>query len=336
MLFKQIWQNIREQWFGVILIAPSVAIAISALGEIGVLQGLEWLALDQIVRLRPQAPTDERITLVTIDESDIRLAQQWPISDQLMAQMIYNLAAKQPRVIGIDIFRDTSVEPGRAALTRAFQENPNVIGIEQVLNDPIPPPFVLAELDQVAASDLLLDRDGKIRRGYLSVNQQPSLGARLADMYLESGESETERKSPSQNQEIFPPLAAGDRGYVNPLSDIQGHQILINYRGGIETFDRISFQEVIENQVPEELIRDRLVLVGTTASSVNDVYVTPYSSRFLQSFQRVSGVVIHGTIASQIISHVVDGRPILRPINTLTFHFWIIFWATTGAIAAKV
>ncbi|WP_171971804.1 CHASE2 domain-containing protein [[Limnothrix rosea] IAM M-220] len=336
MLFKQIWQSIREQWLGVILIAPGVAIAISALSEFGVLQGIEWLTLDQIVRLRPKEAIDHRITLVTIDESDIRFAQQWPISDQLMAQMLYNLAAKQPRVIGIDIFRDTSIEPGRAALTRAFQENPNIIGIEQVFGDRIPPPFVLAELNQVAASDLLLDRDGKIRRGYLSMGPQQSFGARLADMYLRQEEGMLETQTFSQDESIFPSLTEGDRGYVSPRTDFEGHQTLINYRGGLEAFHRISFQDVIENQIPEELIRDRLVLVGTTASSLNDVFVTPYSSRFLQPFQHAPGVVIHSTIASQIISHILDDRPILRPINSVTFHFWVATWALTGAIAAKI
>ena len=78
------------------VITPSMAIAVAVLSGLGILQGIEWLLLDQVVRLQVREPMDERITLITIDESDMKFAQQWPISDQLMAQMIYNLAAHEP------------------------------------------------------------------------------------------------------------------------------------------------------------------------------------------------------------------------------------------------
>lgn len=332
------------------LITPSMAIVVAVLSWFDILQGVEWLMLDQVMRLRAQEPMDERITLITIDESDRKFAQQWPISDQLMAQMIYNLAAHEPKVIGLNLYREIPVAPGREALTRAFQEYDNIIGIEKVLGDRLTPPSVLAELDRVAAADLIVDRDGKVRRGFLTVEQQQGFGARLAEAYLtqerlglDTTALDTELPNISLDQlgEQFgqtpaQPLRAGDRGYVSAQVTLEGKQTLLNYRGGLDAFQQLSFQDVIENQIPDELIRDRLVIVGAISPSLNELLSTPYSSQLLQPMQQIPSVVIHGTLASQIISHNLDDRPLLRPISNLIFHGFIIITAAAGAIVTKL
>ncbi|WP_199296764.1 CHASE2 domain-containing protein, partial [Leptolyngbya sp. FACHB-711] len=94
---------------------------------------MELMALDQMVRLRPSEPADSRIVLVTIDESDIQQLGQWPMSDAVLAQVISSLKQQQPRVIGLDIFRDLPVEPGHQALVEVFTSTPNLIGIEKVI-----------------------------------------------------------------------------------------------------------------------------------------------------------------------------------------------------------
>ena len=54
----------------------------------GFLQILEWAALDHFIRLRALEPVDNRIILVTLDEIDLRRVGQWPISDQVMADLL--------------------------------------------------------------------------------------------------------------------------------------------------------------------------------------------------------------------------------------------------------
>ena len=143
---------------------------------------------------------------------------------------------------------------GREALTRAFQEYDNIIGIEKVLGDRIAPPSVLAELNQVAAADLIVDRDGKVRRGFITVEQQQGFGTRLAELYLtlhnpEVDELGRELVDPSINQ--FPqtkiqseiqPLRAGDRGYVSAQMTLEGEQILLDYREDSMLFSNCPFR----------------------------------------------------------------------------------------------
>lgn len=344
-MIKQWWQR-GQQWLGVSLIIPSTAIAIAALNWTGVLQWVEWATLDQLIRFRPKEAIDQRITIVTVDETDIRFAQQWPMTDQLLAQMLYNLAADQPRVIGINLYRDISIEPGRHALQQALQETPNVVGIEKVSGDPIPLSPTIKALAEVAAADLILDHDGKIRRAYLAIGDQTSLGMKLADLYLTQETPPVPLEAiavdqPPQvayrvGQTVLQSLTAQARGYVAPHAEVANEQIVLNYRGDLEHFNHVSLQDVIERRVPRELIEDRLIIVGAIASSLNDAYVTPYSGQLLQTIQPMPGVVIHANVASQLISTALDGRVPLRPIHLNMYLGLLLLWAAVGSIASKL
>ena len=109
------WHNLKqrlEQWRGVLIISSSVAGLIIVGSQAGFFRLLEWAIFDQFVQLRPVEPVEQRIAIVTIAESDINYVRKWPMSDRVMAQLIRNIKAQQPRVIGIDIYRDLPVEPG--------------------------------------------------------------------------------------------------------------------------------------------------------------------------------------------------------------------------------
>ena len=106
--------------------------------------------------------------------------------------MLIILQEYQPRVIGLDIFRDLPVEPGHTQLVQAFKDIPNIIGIEVALNQEetlnVKPPPALPP-QRVGFADLIVDSDGKLRRTLLaSPNWQGDLkysfSLRLAQAYL--------------------------------------------------------------------------------------------------------------------------------------------------------
>src|ERR671932_1031175 len=191
------WTTLKQriwQWLGVLITAPSVAGVLFALRLAGALQLLELVALDQFFRLRPLEPTDPRIVIVTIGESDIKKLRQWPMSDAVMARLLLRLKQQNPRAIGLDLYRDLPVEPGHQELVKVFASTPNLIGIKKALSNAsgpaVDPPPILQDHDQVAASDLVQDADGKVRRHLLSVRNRQgettlTLGTKLALAYLE-------------------------------------------------------------------------------------------------------------------------------------------------------
>ena len=357
------WQKIKlklKQWRGNLIIVPCVAGLIIVGSNAGIFRLLEWTILDQFFRINSSESIDERlqgaslakgtgefedrIVIVTIDEPDIKYVQQWPMSDRVMAQLIRNIKAQKPRAIALDIYRDIPVEPGHPELVQEFKKTPNLIGIQKVAGNPIAPPPTLDEMGQVAANDLLIDADGKVRRGIVLLGKPDGvliqgMGVKMALTYLEQEGIELEainadRQIYGLGKAKFVPLSSNDGEYNR--QDMGGYQILLNYRGGLDKFTNISLTEVLENRIPDNLLRDRLVFIGAKAPSLNDNYATPYNSALLTPTELMPGVVIHANLTSQIIGAALENRPMLRatakPLNWLLIIFWSGCSATLGAM----
>ncbi|MDZ8140978.1 MAG: CHASE2 domain-containing protein, partial [Nostoc sp. DedQUE04] len=323
---------------------PRIAICVTApillLRFGGLLQGGEWNMLDQFFgwRLLLESP-EKRIAIVTIDEEDIKKVGKWPIPDQVLAKAIANIKAQQPRAIGLDIYRDLPVEPGHQDLVNILKSTPNLYGIEKVVNPIIaPPPSLNAE--RVGFADQVVDADGKVRRALLSVKLSQnktrySLAVKLAQHYLNKEGITTKwvDNDPRWGKAVFQRFVGNDGGYVH--ADSGGYQILLNFRGNQENFATFPLRDILEKPIKPNSLRDRLVLIGTTAESIKDVLYTPYNSALFSSSQPMTGVSIHANIISQIISAAVDGRPLLRvwqePIECL----WILVWAGLGALVSR-
>jgi len=335
-------QALFKRWQGVLLITPCVAGLIIAGSYVGIFRVLEWLILDQFFLLRSQESVDERIAIVTIDEEDIDYVVQWPMSDKVMAQLLRTINAQNPNAIGLDIYRDLPVEPGYEERVEVFKTTPNLIGINKIAGNTIDPPPTLADQGQVAANDMFLDNDGKNRRALVLGEAESGLmqgfGVKLALDYLADQDIELEAINPEKQifglgQATFIPLSKNDGFYKE--SDLGWYQILVNYRGGLDRFPNISMTDVLENRIPENFFRDRIVFIGAKAPSLNDNYLTPYNSNLAVPTDLMPGVVIHANITSQILSAAISGRPMLRattkPIHWLLIVFWSGYSATLGS-----
>ena len=88
-----------------------MTLAILTLRFFGLLQAIELITFDTLMRLRPSLPKDDRIVIVEIDEPDLQNLG-WPVPDITLATFLETLAQTQPQVIGLDIYRDLPVNPG--------------------------------------------------------------------------------------------------------------------------------------------------------------------------------------------------------------------------------
>ncbi|NER38462.1 MAG: CHASE2 domain-containing protein [Oscillatoria sp. SIO1A7] len=344
------WQTLKErvgQWGGVLAIAPSVAAGVIAGSAAGLFQLLEWATIDQFFRLRPQEPIEKRIVIVTINESDIANLQHWPMTDAVMAKLLKKIKDQEPLAVGLDIYRDLQVEPGHQELIEVFESMPNLVGVEKVGGEPIPPPPTLKKGSQVGASDMLLDGDGKIRRGLILIGNQEGqyiegLGAKVALMYLNQKGLALQtvdegKKIYSLGKALFVPLTGNEGDHVS--KDTGGYQVLLNYRGKIDNFLHISMTDVMEDRIPpnftgeilEKPLRDRIVLIGASAESLKDLFRTPYSSTLFSTTKLTPGVVVHANLASQILSAALEGRAQLRAWNRPMGWLWILIWSFIGA-----
>lgn len=308
----------------------------------GGLQNAEWFALDSLLRSRPAESIDDRILVVGINEADIRQIKTYPIPDRQIARLLQTLQQHQPSAIGLDIFRDLPVQPGHAELEQAFQA-PNLFGIERTVNAPIPPPPALPT-DRVGFADSVLDRDGYLRRSLLAISMPDggikfSLTVRLAERYL------TARGIPLDNG-IRDPIAMrfgavelprflpNSGGYRR--ADAGGVQTLLNFRSG-KPFRVVAMRDVLAGEVPDHWIHDRIVLVGTTAPSVMDVVNTAAISGNSPGLPGlVNGVEIQAHAVSQIVSAVLDRRPLLNVWSEPGEYLWIVAWGLLGIGLGRV
>ena len=296
---------------------------------------------DRFMRLRPLEETEPHLVVVTIDESDIRQIEQWPIPGDSLARLVEIIAAQDPRAIGLDMYRDLPVEPGHDRLVEVFQTTPTLIGVEKVSGQEVDPPPTLAALDRVSISDIVLDPDGKVRRALLSTRSDEdgktklNLGVRLALDYLESEgltleAVEAEKRYLKIGHAVFKPFLGNDGPYVRVNSG--GYQILLNYRGTEDQFITVSMSAALAGNIPTDVFADRIVLIGAIAPSLNDMFPTPYSSHLTTSPKRLAGVFIHANIASQIVSGAIEGRPFIHTVGDPLEGMWILFWALVSAI----
>ncbi|BAY36524.1 adenylate/guanylate cyclase [Nostoc sp. NIES-2111] len=324
-----IWAKLKPlfwQWRCVLFVVPNITVLVIGLRLTGLLQLLELAALDQFFLLRPPEPPDSRIVIVEINEADVRHQSQWPMSDGALASVLNTIKQQKPRAIGLDIYRDLPVNPGHEALVKLFASTPNLIGVQKLSDtadsSAVNPSPILKQKHQIGSNDLPLDGDGKIRRGllYVNVNEDDvleSFALKLALLYLKP-EGITEKPAVSNsnylqlNQGVFPIFEADDGGYVR--ADARSYQVLLNYRGQIQQFTKVSLTQVQENRLPPDLMQGKVVLIGATAESLKDIFYTPYSSQLLSAPERMAGVTIHANLVSQILSAALDSRPLIKTL----------------------
>ncbi len=337
------WKKLTDRILphrGIGMTAIGVTGAVLMLQGSGALQLLESTFLDQWFRWRPLEKGDSRVVIVTIDEPDISRLGRWPMSDATLAKVIQNLKQQQPRVIGLDIYRNLRSEPGHQELLKTFATTPNLIGIQKVIGDGngpvVPPPPILQQKNQIAASDLVLDPDGKVRRHLLSIRSEgkvySTLGAKLALAYLEAENIQLERSQDGNfklGKAKLPPLQENEGGYVR--ADVGGYQILANFHRLRQKTPTISVTDVLANKIPANLMRGKIVIIGSVAESTRDRFLTPYSTNSKTVW---SGVQIHADLASQLVSAAIEGRQILRGIPEALNWVWVFFWSSVGTALA--
>ena len=307
----------------------------------GVLQFIEFAALDQLVRLRPLEPVDERIVIVGIDDRDINRMATWPIPDATMAQVIRTIRSAHPRAIGLDIYRDLPVKPGNQSLRRVFTSTPNLIGIEKIADQAgsgVLPPPLLAERDQVGFNNLIVDGDGRVRRATLywttpDGKAHTSFALALALRYLnrEGILPRAADNSPDLQlgQTVFRSFRASDGGYVR--TDAGGYQILANFHRTDRGFQTVSLSQLLEGKVDPAIFRDRIVLIGSTADSLKDTFYMPLSGGLFRSAQPMTGVELQANLIRQILDAALRGRPLLQTWSEPAELLWMLGWSCVGA-----
>lgn len=311
---------------------------------LGLLRVMELAAYDQLLRLRPMEPVDDRIVIVSVDDSDIKALEDWPINDAQMARLISLLSAYNPRAIGLDIYRDLPVEPGHGDLQAVFQSTPLLVGIEKLPDSysvGITASDILNDLEQVGFNNIVTDVDGRVRRSLLywwtedengDRQFRTSFALKLAQLYLkEEGITPTASESGhlQLGSAVFRDLHPYDGGYVR--ANTGGYQIMTNFRAPAKGFETVPLMEVLNETADPTLFEGRVVLIGSTANSLQDFVLTPFSMGEGSSAARMAGVELHANFVSQILSAALNDRALISTWPEPAEYLWILLWAIVGS-----
>lgn len=99
---------------------------------------------------------------------------------------------------------------------------------------------------------------------------------------------------------------------------------LVPYRGLQGSFPYVSATDVMNGRVPKEVLKNRIVLVGTTAAGLMDLRATPVQNAY-------AGVEVHANMIAGILDNNIKERPaytigaefVLLLITGLLLAFWL-------------
>jgi CHASE2 domain-containing sensor protein len=340
-----------------IITLSSLAITalVSTVRAQGWLQPLEWWTFDMLMSHRPQEEIDPRILVVEVTDNDVWAQEggKLPLHDEKVLQILKKLDTYQPQVIGLDIYRDTAQPEGNKSnksLLEYFQSEKSdnlvvVCNSAPATYDGAVPPKGLEEFpENLGFSNVTKDNDDTIRRHLLTrypekdfpCKTENSLSFEIALRYLEDkysiqleqtevGEYIKLKDVVFESLPLDPPFGAYHK-FLKPTT--RGRQVFLNYRSGNNAFQKVTLTEILndkDNSKFSSIIKDKIVLIGYTATMAQDVmHATPYR----RVTGKMPGVIVNAHMVSQITSSVLDGRPLLRISAPYGEFMWIFIWAT--------
>ncbi|WP_375471138.1 CHASE2 domain-containing protein [uncultured Nostoc sp.] len=343
--------KLRFFWVGCAsLVISSLVVGVRYLG---MLQGWELQAFDQLQRLRPDEQPDSRLLVVTITEEDVQSqSQEKPqgsLSDESLLKLLEKLEVYQPQAIGLDIYRDRPVKPELPELAKHLHNSKHLSAVCRVSDRQSEHPGIKSPpeipLERLGFSDLVLDPDNIVRRHLLALTPPPSspckaqyaFSVQVALHYLAAHNISLKFSSDGAwklGKTTFQPLTAHTSGYQS--IDASGHQILLNYRTqrSLQKFvPQVTLTEVLAGKINPSTVKNKIILIGTTAESFQDYSSTPYITNE-GAIEKIPGVILQAQMISQLLSAALDGRSLLWAWSVWQEIIWIWGWSITGSLLA--
>lgn len=296
-------------------------------------EGADERAGDWVWRLGAQSQAERRVLIIDIDDHSIARVGAWPWPRSKLAELVQKLKAHDPAAIALDM-AFPEAKPGDTELNRVLNQSPVVLSQILALDG--------SDIETGQLSGALKAPECHkvipVASGY--IGNAVSAGQRTGHITPRIANDGAVRHLPAlicHNQNAYEALAlaviaaAGanpgryelttSTGWLSPhyrlkhpdshLLDIpldkQG-DIRIPYRRSRSAFASISAADVLAGQVPPELLKGALILVGATAFGLGDAVPTPHGGA-------VGGVEVH----AQLISGLLDGT-----IPATPSHVWVL------------
>jgi CHASE2 domain-containing sensor protein len=261
-----------------LLLAGLVASLLGALAYVtGAFGTLERDSLSTRFDLRGAQAQDD-VVVIGINDTSIHKLGHWPFPRSLHAAAVDRLHAAGAREIVYDVqFTEQTSEKQDLALYRAIGRAGGAVLSTTEVGGPSHTEVFgsaanLARIDAEAASAHFDDDVGAV------ISRVPSSFGGFRSLPVATVERAT--------------------GQPVPKSGFAGNGAWIDYRGGPGAIPTYSFAKLLDGRVPASKLRGKIVVIGATAPTLQDVHATPTSGADLMAGPEVEAnaiwTVLHG------------------------------------------
>jgi CHASE2 domain-containing sensor protein/two-component sensor histidine kinase len=291
--------------YALALVSLTLLLSLSGLGA-----RFDSLLFDWGQRSIPRQ-TSQDLVIVAIDEASLSTLGRWPWPRKLHAQTISNLKADGAAAIGLDIlFSEPQQDDpqGDQLLAKAIAAAGNVVlpvAIENTrsrgqLIESLPIPILGAGAAQTGRVHAELDEDNVVRSIWLWGGLGQPFWPHFAQAMLK-----TAGQLPPSYTQTPPAHITGE-----PFNLVNAQRKYVSFYSSRQHFQSLSYAQVFKGEFAPGTFKDKMVLIGFTATGLSDKLATPVSG--LHS--PMPGVVfLANTIESFRANTLIE-----RPANTWT------------------
>lgn len=300
-----------------------------------ILEAFELQVFDYQIKLRGEITPKDDVILITIDDDTID-EMGWPLPRRFYGELVTKLNNAGAKVIVFDLlFNSRTNQIDDSTLVFSIEKAKNVINaislevwdgeqnynpqFQGSLNNPyakysvkindetipelynastgfFPHDDFLDFFDKAGHCTLIQDSDGHFRDIAMLVHFDghiyPVLGLvalikyknfSFDSLHLQKNFWNTQLVIQNENSEIKIPV------------DTKGRMIL-NYYGDFDSFPQYTLSDILSSPIPTNYFKDKIIIVGNTATGEKDTYSTPFSSDF-------PGVGVQATLIRNILDN---------------------------------
>ena len=246
---------------------------------------IEYSARDVLMRLRGAQKPASDIVIVAIDDFSFNwTGYQWPWSRSYFAEIVDQVNAGGGKVVGVDILLfEPDKEPANdQVFADALGKAPSAVSVIQIFENPIKGFVVSTLLQPLTPYQQALDATGVT--GFARDEDAIVRSVQAYDSYNNKIYYNWAFQIASQYLGVDPPthLTSTSLQFNGRTVPLRGGQLLVNFSGPAGTFPTYSASNVHDGITLEEnpdAFRGKIVLIGATTVTLQDMYPTPFSTR---------------------------------------------------------
>ncbi|MCW8943288.1 MAG: EAL domain-containing protein [Sedimenticola sp.] len=277
--------------FGLLLALGTVLLAQSEW-----LERIDLLIYDLLVQHQFREPPAQ-ITIIAIDEKSLSELGRWPWSRTLHAELLDRLTDSEVSAVAFDIlFPEPESDTADKRFAEAMERNGRTVlavSPEQgstgaLIAESLPIPLLASSAAGLGHVDIELDVDGLCRSVFLRAGLGSPHWPTLAEMVMRIAD-------------YPPPLSDDGTMTQQPVATSIGwrraDKILIPFAGPTGHIQRLSYVDVLKGRTAPDLLKKKMVLVGSIAAGLGDALSTPAA----RQHDRMPGVELNANILYTLI-----------------------------------